>query len=286
MSTPSSSSLLCTRWAFLLILAALVISTVCVRAQLAWSNFDETSSSTLSATATVSATLTNSQQATLVSTNIVPIDLSAAGSSATITLNITTTGGLSNIASGTRAIGLGLFNHASTSTATNFAADTGYFFWVNGRSTGSNLIEQRKKLVGTTPSLLSPNSVLFGALGTGVGIQTAGSLSDNTTYTVTLRLVRTSTGISLGTSTSTANAGIWINGTNFSQTTYSSVDSSPGSTTFNELAVYFYNTSGSNATITVGGVTDVTPINPPAIATQPAALSVTPSQSRSLTVLA
>src|SRR3954471_12275305 len=114
-------------------------------AQLSWKAFDETASTMVSSSAgKTSVTVPAGQRVTLYSTNFVPLNLSVPGTSV-VSLNVSASGGLSGISAGTRAIGVGLFNHAATSTDTNFAADSGYFFWANGRSTGSNLIEQRKK---------------------------------------------------------------------------------------------------------------------------------------------
>src|SRR5438309_313370 len=111
-------------------------------AQLSWKAFDETGSTSVTSSGGKTAvTVPAGQRVTLYSTNFVPLNLSVPGTSV-VSLNVSASGGLSGISAGTRAIGVGLFNHAAASTETNFAADSGYFFWANGRSTGSNLIEQ------------------------------------------------------------------------------------------------------------------------------------------------
>ena len=256
------------------------------RAQLAWNLFDETASTVVAnAGDRITVTVPAGQRATLYAGNFVPLDLSAPAS-IVVTLNFTVSGGLSNLAAGTRAIGFGLFNNNGTGPGTTFADDAGYFAWCNGRSTGGLLELRRRNSTGTSASLLNPAGASFSNLGSGAGTQTAGALTNGVTYAVTLRLVRTATGISLGTNAATDAAGIWLRGDNLSETAYSSVDSAPAATVFNELGFMFLNTTAGSVTLTLEGVTGVTAISPPVITSPPAPLILNPGQSGTLSVTA
>ncbi|MCX6951677.1 MAG: pectinesterase family protein [Verrucomicrobia bacterium] len=239
-------------------------------AQLAWSAFDETSSRAVapSADGKVSVTIPAGQRVTLYTTSFVPFDLTGAapGTIAEVSLNFTTTGGLSNISAGTRAVGVGLFNNNGTNSGADFADDGGYFTWINGRAAGGSAMELRRRNGnGASPSLLNATGTAFASLGTGVGDQT-GSLSDNVPYTVTLRLVRSATGVSLGTNSGTAVAGVWLRGAGFSQSAYTNPDVPPAATSFNQLGFMFLNTSASAVTLTLDSFIGFTPVGAPAYA--------------------
>ncbi len=235
-------------------------------AELAFSAFNETSSATATtANGKTTVTIPAGQRVTLYSTNFVPLDLTSApaGTIAEVSINFTASGGLSNLTAGTRAIGIGLFNHNGTIPGTTFADDTGYFTWVNGRATGGSTIELRRRNAGSA-TLLNADSATYTALGTGSAVQTAGSLTDGTTYTYTLRLVRSATGVSFGTNSGNTVAGVWLRGTGFSQSAYTNPDVPPAATSFNELGFMFLNTSSSAVTLTLDGAVGFTPIGAPA----------------------
>ncbi|MBM3851737.1 MAG: hypothetical protein FJ399_01125, partial [Verrucomicrobia bacterium] len=256
------------------------------RAQLAWSWFDESSLSPVTGTpGRVTITVPAGQRATLVATNFVPIDFSAATASpVVVALTFTVSGGLGNLAPGTRAIGMGLFNH--NNTATNFADDTGYFVWVNGRSTGSLLELRRRNANATSASLLFPTGASFSNLGSGGATQTAGALTDGVPYTISFQLNRSAAGVSMGTGAQVEAAGVWLRGDGLSQTAYTNPDNPPAATRFNELAFMFQNTTAGPVTLTLEGITGVTAQVPPAIVTQPQQLILNPGQTGTLTVTA
>lgn len=267
---------------------ALLLTTLALRAQLQWSVFNEsatTAAPVATATSGVTVTVPAGQRVTLVANNFVPFDLSAAGSEQVAAISFKVSGGLSTIAAGTRAVGFGLYNNGGT--ATNYADDSGYFTWLNGRNTGS-LIEQRRRIGdGTSPSLLNPTGTAFNNLSTGQASLTPGSLSDGNIYQIQFRLQGRSGSIAFGnTSSNTTGAGIWVSGPGISTTTFSNPDAPAATFTFNEVGFMFLNTTSSPVTLTIVGVTGLTPINPPAIAVQPAALSFNPGQQARLDVTA
>ena len=250
-------------------------------AQLAWSVFDETSSRALapSADGKVTVTIPAGQRATLYTTSFVPFDLTnaPAGTIAEVSLNFTTTGGLSAISAGTRAIGIGLFNTNGTNSGTTFDDDGGYFTWINGRAAGGSTVELRRRNGnGASPSLLNATGTAFASLGTGVGDNT-GALSDNVPYTFTLRLVRSATGVSFGTNSGTAVAGVWLRGAGFSQSAYTNPDVPPAATSFNQLGFMFLNTAASAVTLTLDSFVGFTPVGAPAYAGATEATLVLPN---------
>ena len=258
-------------------------------AQLQWSVFNETTTTPAPAsTATngVSVTVPAGQRVTLVATNFTPVDFSAVTSGEVyVTTTFKVSGGLSGIAGGTRAVGYGLYNN--NGTATDFSDDNGYFTWLNGRQTGSLIELRRRNAAGASPSLLNPAGAAFNNLGTGTTTQTAGALSDSSAYAIQLHLIRTATGVSLGnTSSTTTGAGIWVSGDGLSQTAYTNPDVPPAATVFNQVGFMFLNTSANPVTLELVSVTGLTPINPPAVATPPAALILNPGQSAALSVSA
>jgi hypothetical protein len=160
---------------------------------------------------------------------------------------------------------VGLFNHGGTTGGSTFADDAGYFTWINGRATGGSTIELRRRNGdGTSPSLLNATGSAFGSLGTGSAIQTNGSLTDNVPYTFTLRLVRSATGVSFGTNSGSAVAGVWLAGEGFSQSAYTNPDVPPAATVFNQLGFMFLNTAAIPVTLTLDAVTGFVPVGPPA----------------------
>ncbi len=275
----------CRRRAILLAVAC-TAGVLPVRAQLAWTVFDEsTLSPVTSAGDRVSISVPAGQRVTLVSTNIVPFDLTAPSAApVTLALTFTASGGLSNLAAGQRAIGIGLFNHQGT--ATNFADDAGYFAWVNGRATGALLELRRRNGDGSSSSLLFPSGTALANLGTGSATQTAGVLTDGVPYTITLRLNRSAVGLSLGTGPSPDVAGVWLRGDGLSQSAYSNPDTPPAATQFNEIAFMFQNTTGAAVALTLNAITGVTPLAAPVIVAQPTSLILNPGQSGTLAVTA
>lgn len=269
---------LCLVWA--------VVLAVTARAQLAWSVFDESAITPVASSGErVTVTVPAGQRVTLVATNIVPIDLTAATApSVAISLTFTVSGGLTPLASGTRAVGFGLFNN--NASGPNFTDDSGYFVWVNGRATGSLLEMRRRNGNGPSPSLLNPTGASFANLGTGSATQTAGALTDGVPYVLTLRLNRSAAGISLGTNTGTDVAGAWLRGDGLSQTAYTNPDTPPAATQFNELAFMFLNTTSAPVTLSLDSVAGVTAVSAPVITAQPQQLIVNPNQGGTLTVTA
>jgi pectin methylesterase-like acyl-CoA thioesterase len=255
-------------------------------AQLQWSVFNETTSVAAPASTAasgVAVTVPAGQRVTLVANNYVPFDLSAAGSEQVAAISFKVSGGLSGISSGTLAIGFGLFNN--NGTPTNFADDSGYFTWLNGRNTGA-LIQQRRRIGdGSSTSLLNATGTAVTNMSTGQSTLTSGALSDGNTYAIQFRLQGRNGSIAFGSGSATAvTAGIWVSGPGLSATTYSNPDAPAANFVFNEIGFMFYNTTSSDVTLTIGSVTGLTPINPPAAAAQPAAISLNPGQAGSLTV--
>ena len=265
----------------LLVVAAAVFLPLVAQAQLVWSVYNETS--TVAAPASTSTngvvvTVPAGQRVTLVATNFVPVDLTAAGTENYTTINFKVSGGLTTIASGTRAVGFGLFNN--NASATNYADDSGYFTWLNGRTTGS-LIEQRRRIGdGTSPSLLNATGTAVVSASTGQSSPTPGSMSDGNFYAIQLHLMGRSGSVSFGnTSSNTTGGGVWLSGPGISAITYSNPDTPASAFVFNEVGFMFLNTTASDVKLTIGSVTGLTPINPPVIATQPAAISLNPGQA-------
>lgn len=269
-------------------LALLIALPATVHAQFSWSAYDETAVSavTNNADGTTSVTVRAGARVTLIATNFVPIDFTAAPTSeVNATINFKVSGGLSTIGSGTRAIGFGLYNTAGT--ATNYADDNGYFTWLNGRATGSLIELRRRNGDGTSTSLLNPTGTAFNSLGTGTTTQTSGALSDGNNYSIQLHLMGRNPGVSLGnTSSTTSGAGVWVSGDGLSQTAYTNPDNPPATSVFNEVGFMFYNSTASDVTLTINSLTGLTAINPPSVTTPPASLSLNPGQSGTLSVVA
>lgn len=272
----------------LLLGAALaLLSSLAARAQLAWSVFDETTTTAVAnqPDGTTIVTVPAGKRATLIATNFVPVDFTANPTGevyATITFKAS--GGLGTIASGTRAVGFGLFN--SGSTATNYGDDNGYFTWLNGNS-GSLIELRRRNGDGTSPSLLNPTGSAYVGLGTGEKVNTPGTLADGNSYSIQLHLMGRNPGVSFGnTSSTTSGAGVWVNGDSFSVTAYTNPDNPPATQVFNEVGFMFYNSTSSDVTLTIASLTGLTAINPPSIVAQPSAISVNPGQSGTLSVVA
>ena len=133
------------------------------------------------------------QRVTLIATNFTPVDFTAVTSgNVVVTTSFKVSGGLSAISSGTRAVGYGPYSNSGT--AADYADDSGYFTWLNGRQTGSLIELRRRNGNAVSPSLLNPAGTAFASLGTGATTQTAGVLSDGATYAIQLQLIRTATG--------------------------------------------------------------------------------------------
>ena len=259
-----------------------------MHAQLNWSVYDETTSTDAPASNSssgVDITVPPGQRSTLFATNFVPIDWTAVTTAEVyVTIDFKVSGGLTNIGAGTRAVGYGLFNNAGTES---FADDNGYFTWLNGRATGSLIELRRRNGDGTSPSLLNPAGTAFNGLGTGTRVFTTGALSDGGNYSIQLHLMARNPGVSFGnTSSTTSGAGIWVSGDEISQTAFTNPDNPPATLLFNQVGFMFYNSTSEDVTLTVNSITGLTPINPPAIATQPAAITFNPGQTGSLTVAA
>lgn len=254
-------------------------------AQLAWSVYDETTTKAVgNTTDSFSITVPAGKSATLVATNFVPINWSTgAAAEAYITVNFKVSGGVSNIAGGTRAVGFGLYNNNGTET--NYADDKGYFTWLNGRATGSLVELRRRNGDGSSPSLLQPTGTAFNSLGTGTKVFTSGAMTDGNSYSIQMHLMSRNPGVSFGnTSSTTTGAGIWVSGDGLSQTAYTNPDNPAATLIFNEIGFMFYNSTTADVTLTLNSVTGLTAVNPPTIAAQPVALSLNPGQSNALSV--
>jgi pectin methylesterase-like acyl-CoA thioesterase len=272
---------------FLRLTAAALAPLSALHAQLQWSVFNETATvaaPAATAASGVTVTVPAGQRVTLVATNFTPIDFTDVTSgNVVVTTSFKVSGGLSGIASGTRAIGYGLYHNNGTTA--DYSDDNGYFTWLNGRQTGSLIELRRRNGNGVSPSLLNPTGTAFNSLGTGATTQTAGVLADGATYAIQLQLIRTAIGVSLGnTSSTTTGAGIWVSGEGLSQTAYTNPDVPPATTRFNELGFMFLNTTASPVTLEILSVTGLTPTNPPAIVTQPISLILNPGQAGALSV--
>lgn len=288
--TPARSVARSSRFHRVALLTLLALVPLSARAQLQWSVFDETASRPVPAAAGGGFVVTVPAGAryTFVATNFVPVDFTpTTAATVTVTATFKASGGLSSLSAGTRALGLGFYNHNNTTPGTTFIDDNGYFTWLNGRATGSLIELRRRNGNGPSPSLLNPTGTSFNTLGTGTATQTVGALSDGVSYSLTLRLVRSANGISLGTtSANTANAGVVILGDGLSQTAFTNPDNPPATTVFNEVGFMFLNSTTGDVTFTLESLTGLTPINPPAIAVAPASISVNPGQAGTLTVSA
>lgn len=269
---------------------ALLACAAPLHAQLTWSVFNETTTTSAPASTAsngVALSVPAGQRATLVANNLAPFDLTRDGTEAYVTISFKVSGGLSGIAAGTRAIGFGLFHH--NGTAANYADDAGYFTWLNGRNTGS-LIEQRRRLGdGTSPSLLNPTGTAFNNLSTGQASPTPGSLNDGNTYSLTIHLMSRGGAISFGnTSANTTGGGVILDGPGIRAITFSNPDAPASAFVFNEIGFMFLNTTNAAQTLTIISVTSssnsLVPINPPVITAQPVATSLNPGQAGSLSV--
>ncbi|MBI5770924.1 MAG: immunoglobulin domain-containing protein [Verrucomicrobia bacterium] len=272
--------------------AVVCVLPLAAHAQLQWSVFNETTT-TAAPAATVSSgvavPVAAGQRVTLVANNLVPIDLTANGTEAYVTISFKVSGGLSGIAAGTRAIGYGLFNNKGTPT--DYSDDAGYFTWLNGRNTGS-LIEQRRRIGdGSNPSLLWASGTAVTNMSTGQSSPTPGSLNDGNVYSLTLHLMSRGGAISFGnTSSNVTGGGIILDGPGIRAITFSNPDAPASAFVFNEIGFMFLNTTAATQTLTITGVSSSNgafqAINPPAITAQPPATSLNPGQAGSLTVSA
>lgn len=257
-----------------------------LHAQLTWSVYNETTTVAGPASTATNGTVITvpaGQRVTLIANNFVPIDLTAAGSESITAVNFKVSGGLTTIGSGTRAVGYGLFNN--NGTATNYADDSGYFTWLNGRTTGALIEQKRRYGDGTQPSLMNApaNNTTVVSASTGRTALVPGSLSDGNFYSIQFHLMGRSGSVSYGnTSSNVTGGGIVVSGPGITEITFSNPDTPASAFVFNEIAFMYLNTTSAPVTLTINSVTGVTPINPPVVVTQPAAISVNPGQAGTL----
>jgi autotransporter-associated beta strand protein len=237
---------------------ALVLCAVAVpvSAQLQWSSYDTSGNlvtanvatgGDLGSGGTVTFTIPANTQLSFVTKNFIPFSLTGANARRSVTFNVSVSAGFGGVAQ--RTMGWGLYNSAGTA---GFTDDVGYFGLWNGTA---NLIETYDHPSGTA-NLMSGTKL-------GQGTVNTGTPADGSTYTNQILLVMNAatTGISLGTSSSTlAAAGLAMNGLNGASTVAHRVFTNPvipllGSVnSFDEFVFMFNNTTGSPITVTLSAV--------------------------------
>jgi pectate lyase len=277
--------------------------TTITHAQLAWSAYDTSGAiiGTASQAATFDAatesytfTVPAGQAYTFVTTNFAPIAMTAPASGTTIktiSYKMRSTAGWTGVSAGNRVNNVGLFDTSGTPPGAtgNFTDDVGLWANFKGGAWGNEVFG------GVSPNnnLIGPyNSTTKLSSGKTAGSDGAWTLVDGELITVTFRTALTSGGsFSIGTSSAYANAGLIVedtaavgSGTSFQAIYSGSAAAVTAPRTFNEYAFYFYNTSGTDSTITLSAVTGLTP--PPyftAVTGQPpASLSATVGQNVSI----
>ena len=284
-------------------LALLLNISFTASAQLVWSSYNTSGTRVSasaaaydSATGTYTFTIPANTTHTFVTTNIAPVTL-AASQTKTVTFAMNASGGFGPAGTpvqNQRFIAYGLFNYGATAPGASgsFTDDVG--LWTDSYQQASGIAAEVFGGTSTTANLLGYASTR--QLGAGVGPSTGavGQFTNGSTTNVTFRVVENGSGTaSIGTGTGTAVAGAWYQdagtptpGTTFNRTIYSGAATTPnGSTTFNEFAFLFYNSTGSSVTLTLSNFVGVTP--PPIITTQPpATASVTTNSNLTISVVA
>jgi hypothetical protein len=230
---------------------------------------------------------------TVFTNQIVPVELAAVGDRLEITVRFRVSGGFSAASAGVRPLAIGMFDDRMTRDGPGFTDDAGYFIWINGRETRSGLVELRKRTgMGTSPSLLNPPSDSRQNLATSTVVQQAGVLEDGQSYAITLRWIRTATGVAFGSSAGSAGtAGVWLrdaatDGAVLSQTSYSVGDAQDPVTVLNQFGFYYFNNTAQPVIVELQAVEGLTPKRAPGIVTGPADLTLNRGGSGVLAVTA
>ena len=270
-------------------------------AQLSWSSYNTSgnrvsaSAATYdSATGTYTFTIPASTTYTFVTTNIAPVTL-AASQTKTVTFAMNASGGFGPAGTpivNQRFIAYGLFNYGATAPGATGAFTDDVGLWTDSYQQASGIAAEVFGGTSTTANLLGyANTRQLGAA-TGPSTGAAGQFTNGSTTNVTFRVVENASGTaSIGTGTGTTVSGAWYqdaatSGTTFNRTIYSGGATTPsGTTTFNEFAFMFFNSTGSSVTLTLSNITGVTP--PPIITAQPpATTSATTASNLTISVTA
>ena len=267
-------------------------------AQLTWQSYNTSgtrvsaSAATYnSATGTYTFTIPASTTYTLVTTGFTPVAL-AANQTKAVTFTMTASGGFG--AAGTpvqnqRFIAYGLFNYGATvpGASGSFTDDVG--LWTDSYQQSSGIAAEVFGGTSTTATLLGYAAATHLGAGTGPSSGAVGQFTNGTATDVTFRVVENGSGsASIGTGTGTASAGAWYRdtatgGTTLNRTIYSGNAATPnGTTTFNEFAFLFYNSTASPVTLTLANFTGLTPV----ITTHPSNVLAAPGSNATLTVSA
>ena len=272
-------------------------------AGLNWSSYN-TSGNRVSATAaiydnstgTYTFTIPASTTHTLATTNFAPLTL-AASQTQTLTYTMTASGGFGPAGTpvqNQRFIAYGLFNFGATAPGATgqFTDDLG--LWTSAYQQTSGIAAEVFGGTSSAANLLANQGTTPPKLGAGAGPAAGaiGQFVDGSATNVTFRVVENASGTaSIGTGTTTATAGALYqdaatSGTTFNRTIYSAAAATPsGTTTFNEFAFLFNNTTASSVTLALKNITGVIP--PPFITAQPPTTSAgTTNGSVSLSVTA
>jgi hypothetical protein len=204
----------------------------------------------------VTFTVPASTALVFVTKTFAPVSIATASSAEKINFTMNSSGGLYPGSTG-RLLGFGLLNDVGAASEIN---DTGY--WVDF-NTGNPSFEFFYRLSTVATFFQYDSSHKLGSSTTTTGYPT-----NSTTYGMQFQLNMNSSAnsVSIGTSKSApyANAGAFMtNNAGVLQIGYSSGNSTAtlATTTFNEFAFMFNNTSGSSVNITLGGIT-LAPANP------------------------
>ena len=270
-------------------------------AGLNWSSYDtsgnrvSTSAATYdNSTGTYTFTIPASTTYTFVTTNFAPLTL-AASQTQTVTYTMTASGGFGPAGTpvqNQRFIAYGLFNYGATAPGATgqFTDDVG--LWTDSYQQSSGIAPSVFGGTSTAANLLAYQSTRALGAASGPSSGAVGQFTNGSATNVTFRVVENSGGTaSIGTGTATSVAGAWYqdaatSGTTLNRTIYSGSATTPsGTTTFNEFAFMFYNSTASSVTLTLKNITGVTP--PPFITAQPPTTSAgTTNGSVSLAVTA
>jgi len=233
------------------LLLVLTLAAASAHAQLQWSSYDSNGNllaaniaagGDLTSGTSVNFTVPAGTQLMFVAKGFTPFSLASGSSKKVVTFNASASGGLTGVTA--RNMGWGLYNSAGTAALSD---DVGYFGLWNG---GGPYLETYDRGAGS--------GNLFSGTHLGQGTVNVGKPNDGVTYTNQIQLDMNSaaSGISLGTSSSTlAAAGLAMNGVDTTNRVYTNPDTTYGSTTtFDEFAFMFYNSTASPVTVTLSRI--------------------------------
>ncbi|MBE2213577.1 MAG: immunoglobulin domain-containing protein [Opitutaceae bacterium] len=274
--------------------ACLLLTAPLAHAQLKWSAYDPATGGLLAgttfeqaatfdpATNSYAFTIPANSAVTLVTTNLIPIDLEKPASGNVVRSisfqMMSSAGGFSTL---NKYANFGLFHFpdGSAPSATSNNATTHSGLWMTAYNNGSTTYASKPcgspnasgySFASGSDYKLASSNILQTATGFGLGTSRAagtGIIADDTLYDVTFRVRGNSAGTTqIGSSSSPdASAGaVWVDhataGTNFHQAVYSSTTNNgftcPAS--FNEFAFYFENGSASAVTLTLANLNGAT----------------------------